>query len=362
MRKLLRFFIVPMIVLVTFASCKDDDQDEDKRNEEIFGAYFVNYGAYGSGGASVTKYNYETKELVNDYFKQQTGQELTSNIQYAYEYGDSIYMVGNSSDQLIVASNYFVQTKNGLSENLGNPRYCVAKDGKMYISCLGSNPDWYLMPDSYIAVMDIATRKITKTIAMAGGPEGLAIANGNLYVALNYKNSIGVISLSDYSVSYIETPAVSSYFLVDKNENLYVSLVSTYSYPSEDSGLGYINTKTNTLENKFLLNGISASYASIMSANVDFTKIYVLATSYDANWNLVGSAYTFDVATSTYSVFAENLSGVNGLVCNPDDNNVYIFGGESVSEDGYFSIYNEDGTFVQSLTCGISPYWVLFLD
>lgn len=362
MKKLLRFLFVPMIVFAAFTACDNDDEPEEEKASETFGAYFINYGNFNGGLSSVTKYNYETKELVNDYYKQQNGQELVSNIQYAYLYNDSVYMIGNSSDQLIETSKYFVQTKNGISEGLANPRFCVALGSKLYISCWGENPDYVTMPGSYIAVMDIKTGKIENRIAMPGGTEGMAIVDDKLYVAMNYQPYLGILSLSDYSTSYVKMPAVSSYFLKDQENNLYVSLVSTYSCPSETTGLGYFNTSKNKLEDVYLLNGMSSNYSSVITANSNFSKIYALTTIYGEDWSVTSEVYTFDVATKTFSQFASNLVGPMGLACNPDNNDLYIFGGESVIEDGYFSIYNEDGHWAETCTCGNSPYWVLFMD
>ena len=51
---------------VLFTACSDDDDnnvepeviEEPEISEDISGAYFFNYGSYGNGGASVTRYDY----------------------------------------------------------------------------------------------------------------------------------------------------------------------------------------------------------------------------------------------------------------------------------------------------------------
>ncbi len=328
-------------------------------------AYVFNYGSYGKGGASISRFNLETEEVANKFYQKQNsdlGLELVSNIQYAYQYDGHYYLMANSSDKVIVVNDQFEQTVDGISDQIAKPRYCVADGNYLYISCWGQNPDWSEMPDTYIAKMNLETNNIEETIDLPGGPEGLAIANGNLYVALNYKNSVAVISLSDHAVSYIPTPAVTSYFLKDGSDNLYVSLVSTYSDPSDDPGLGYINTSTNSLEETYHLEGMSSNYSSVISANSDFSKIYALSTGYDENSNIVGSAQVLDVTTGIFAPFVDGLSGVNGLTVNPENDNVYIFGGSSSSEAGSVLIYNVAGSLADEFTCGISPYWISFLD
>ena len=129
-----------------------------------------------------------------------------------------------------------------------------------------------------------------------------------------------------------------------------------------ETGLGYVNTKTNKLEETFNLDGISSDYGSIISANSDFSKIYVLASAYDEKWNLSGSISSFDVTTGTFAEFVGGISGPKGVSVNPTDNKVYIFSAESVVEGGSMKIYTEAGTLEKEYATGISPFMTLFLE
>jgi len=334
-------------------------------------AYVFNYGSWGNGLATIDRYNYETGSVTNKYFQSQNSDlslELTSNIQSAVSYNGNFYLMANESDGVIVLDDQLVQTVDAVtSDNIVTPRNAAGSGDYLYISCWGTNPDYSEMAGSYIAILNLTNNEVEGTIAVPGGPEGLAVANGNLYAALNYRDSVAVIDLSDNSVSYIETPAVTSYFLKDESDNLYVSLVSTYSDYSTSPGLGYINTSSNELEQSYYLDGISSNYSSIMSANSDFSTIYVLASAWveqeDGSWENQGAIQKFDVASGTFSSFIEGLSGVNGVKVNPnDDAEIYVFGGSSSSEGGFFDVYNTSGVLQSEFTSGISPYWTLIPD
>lgn len=321
-------------------------------------AYVINYGNYESGGASITRFNLETEEATNKFYqKQNDDQELVSNIQYACQYDGNYYLMGNASDEVIIVNDQFEQTVDGISDQIIKPRYCIANGDYLYISCWGGDI-WTDESTSYIAKLNLTNNEVESTISLPGGPEGLAIANGNLYAALNYDTYVAVISLDDETISYIETPAVTSYFLKDSNGNLYVTLLNTYSDNSENPGLGYINTSNNTLEETFYLDGMSSNYASVISPNSDFSKIYVLVSEYGAP----SSIHVFDVASGTYSDFINNIDGGIGVTVNPENNNIYVFGGASVTDGGSVTVYNEEGTELNSFPCGISPYWISFLD
>lgn len=334
-------------------------------------AYVFNYGSWGNGLASIDRYNYETGSITNKYYQSQNSDlslELTSNIQSALQYNGNFYLMVNESDGVIVLDDQLEQTVDAItSDNIVTPRNAAASGDYLYISCWGENPDYSEMANTYIAIVDVNSNEVEGTIAVPGGPEGLAVANGNLYAALNYRDSVAVISLTDNSVSYIETPAVTSYFIKDASDNLYVSLVSTYSDYSTSPGLGYINTSSNTLVQSYYLDGISSNYSSIMSANSDFSSIYVLASAWveqeDGSWENQGAIQKFDVASGSFTTIIEGLTGVNGVKVNPkDDSEIYVFGGTSSSEGGFFDVYNESGSLQSELTAGISPYWTLVLD
>ena len=365
MKKFLSYFAVLFFALTMLSSCDKNDESDPYPSEQVKGCYIVNYGNYEKGGASISKYDYTTGTMTNNYYKtQNNGLELLSNIQYIYKYNDQIFMTGNAPDQLITVDPLFVQAKNGVTDQIAKPRACVASGNYLYISCLGTSPDWSAMPNTYLAKYNIKTRTVEKKISLPGGPEGLEIANGKLYAALNYKKAVAVINLSTEAITYIETPAVTSYFVKDKTGNLYVSMVNSYATPSQTTGLGYINTSSDKLETTYPLANVSTEYASIMTANSDYSKLYVITSQYDANWNLSGAVSVFDVASKTFSSksLISSISGLKGITINPKDGNLYLFIGESVTGAGLMKIYKPTGEFVKQESVGASPAMAIFLD
>lgn len=182
-------------------------------------------------------------------------------------------------------------------------------------------------------------------------------------MALNFKKQIAVIDLSTEAITYIEAPAVSSYFLKDNSGNLYVSLISSYSTPATKTGLGYINTTTNQLS-VYELENVSTEYASIMSFNKDKSKIYIAAASYDENWVIVGGIQTFNISSKTFDATSliSGISGLKGLSVNPVDGNIYVFVSPSTTINGEMEIYSETGTPLAKKAVGASPTMALFQD
>lgn len=350
-----KFLAMLAIAATLLASCSSSDSDNDPGEGTC---YVVNYGGYTGDKSSISVYDKESDILTNNHYETVNTVPMISNVQYAYNHDGNVYMMGNNADQIFwVDSKSWKQTANGIEADIIKPRYCVAEGNYLYVSCWGGDI-WADITLSYIAKIDLDTKKVVKKIALEGGPEGLAVVNGKLYAALNYKKSIAVIDLDTEDISYIETQAVSSYFVKDNKNNLYASQVSSYSTPSTETGLAYINTTTNEYE-LYKLDGISTSYVNIMSANNDFSKLYVMTSAYDANYNISGAIAVFDTETKSFAAknLVEGVSGINGVGFY--DNKVCVFTSPSTTANGKFVTYDTEGTLIKEYETGISPMMLL---
>jgi hypothetical protein len=360
------YFLVLFFSAAVLTACNNEEVPENPfPSELVIGCYIVNSGVYGQGGASISKFDYETSEITNFYYQAQNGgNELLPFMQYANAFNDSVFLIGNAPDQIITLNPLFRQTRNGLTGVLENPRYFVGDGDYLYISCWGTDPDWADMPGSYIAKYNITTNSVEKTFAMPGGPEGLIISNGKLYAALNYVNQLGVLDLTSETVSTITTPAVSSYFLKDKDGNLYFTMLSTYADFSEETGIGFINTTTDQVEAIYTLENVSTGYGSMMQADKSFTKIYLITSTFDENWNVSGEVAVFDVASKMFSEkpVISDIPGISGLIVNPVNNDIYVFSAESATSAGNMKVYSSDGTFKNDYGVGSFPTGAFFLE
>ncbi len=339
------------------SSCSEDNPQPEPTEPAV--SYIVNYGDYAGAKSTITAFDKETGTVTNNYYENVNGVTLVSNIQHAFSYNGNIYLLGNNPDELIwVDGETFQQSDNGVSSDIVKPRFGVASGNYLYISCWGGDI-WADESVSYIAKYNIGGKTVEEKIALPGGPEGMAVAHNKLYAALNYKDSVAVIDLGTEEISYIETPAVTSYFVKDKSDNLYVSLVSTYSDYSENTGLGYINTVSDELETTYPLEGVSTSYVNILAPDFNFEKLYVLTSAYDADWNLNGAIAVFDVASKSFDsgFLAQDISGANGIATYNDQ--VFSFISESVTANGSVKIYQPDGTFVREFETGKAPFLLL---
>jgi uncharacterized protein YpmB len=350
-----------LALVACFASCKKDEVVP----EIYYGSnYIINYGSYSGDKGEISVLNVKDTSVSNSYYKSINDVDLVSNIQYAYNTNGKIYFMGNNADQVFyVDEKTFEQTANGISgTDLIKPRYCVATDNMMFVSCWGGDV-WDDPNLSFITCIDLNTNTVVDKISLPGGPEGLAISNGKLYAALNYEKKIAVINLSNKAISYINAPAVSSYFVKDKNNNLYVSLVSTYSTTADQEGIGYINTQTDAMT-VYELSGVSTSYVNILGLNKDQSKLYVMTSAYDINWDLSGAISVFDTQSKTFSStkLVSGITGLNGFSVNQQNDDIYYFVSESSTANGKMVAIKSDGTLMKEFETGISPFMMLTVN
>ncbi len=359
MKKLLFIF---MAMAIVFTSCEDDDNISSNPSYvvEASDAFVVNYGSYSSTVGSISGFDTDNSKMYSYVFESVNGPAMNGKPQYAYKYNDKIYFMGNNADEIFyVNSSTLEQTKNGVTSDIVKPRFCVGSGNYLYISCYGGNV-WNDASLGYIAKYNIKSNTVESTIAIAGGPEGLEIVNDKLYVALNYAPQIAVVDLNTEDISYITTPSVTSYFLKDASDNLYVSLLSTYSDPSAVTGLGYINTTTKELESTYALSNVSTNYTSIMTFNADKSKIYVAAGAYGESGNI----FAFDTATKTFNTnpYISSIDGLNAVSVNPYTNELYVLISNSTTTTGKLVVYDENGDYQSEYQTGIAPAWILYKD
>ncbi len=357
MKNKFKILLITVVTTGIFISCNNDDFNPVATEPAV--SYIINYGSYSGDKSTVTSFSKETLVAITDYYKNANGVAMVSNVQHAFNFNNKIYFLGNSADQVFwVDAVTFKQTGNAITKDIVKPRFGVGFGNYLFVSCWGGDI-WADENTSYIAKINLTTKTVEKKIHLAGGPEGLAIARDKLYAALNYKDSVAVIDLKSEAVSYIQTPAVTSYFVEDRNDNLYVSLVSTFSDYSEKTGIGFINTATNKLDAIYDLAGVSTSYVNILAPNNDFSKLYVMTSAYDANWNLTGAVATFDVASKTFEPkkFVDGIAGLNGIAYYND--NVFCFVAETVTGNGKTKTYAADGKYLNDFETGIAPFMLL---
>lgn len=319
-------------------------------------SYIVNYGSYSGDKSTITAYDKYADDVVPQYYKMVNSVDMVSNVQYAYKYEGNVYFMNNNADGVSwVDGKSFEQTSNALTDDFIKPRYCIGYGDYLYISCYGGDV-WTDTSLGYIAKLNLNTKSVEK-IDLPGGPEGLEIVDGKLYVALRYGKQIAAINLDTNEVTVFDVAGQPVFFEKDPQNNLYVVITRNWDDYDTQTGVGYFNTQTNTLETTYPLDGIGNTYDNVIDANSDFTKIYVsYTTSTDyTTWIPTGSIGVFDVAGKQFESanLVDDIVGINGVQVL--DENIISYTSPSTTSNGKAIVYSKEGQKISEHEAGISP-------
>jgi len=199
MKKHVLTFAVMVMGTTLFTACNNDDDEQHGTFPVAVsnGIFMVCSGnSSQSIDGSLSYYNYVTQAGTVDVFKDNNGRSLGQTPNDALCYGEKLYIVVSGEHKVFVANakTMKVQHTIDMTELMGeedgvNPRRIAADNGNIYVSTYGG----------YVAAIDTVDFELQKKYKAGSYPEGIAVANGYLYVAnSDYGNgnaSISIINL-----------------------------------------------------------------------------------------------------------------------------------------------------------------------
>ena len=347
--KNLSFGVISLLFL--FSSCTND---EDFPPLEIpLGAYdngvlILNQGGFGNGNASVSYLSNDLSTFQNNIFSVVNPSiTLGDTAQDIGFYLNNAYIVVNGSNKIEVVNRFTMKHVTTIDSGLNNPRYIVFSRGKGYVTNWGNGSSNF---DDYVAVINLNTNTVSETIAIAEGPERMAVANDKIYVAhaggFGFGNSVSVIDAIDYSVTSITVGDVPNSLEVN-NGTLFVLCGGKPSWTGSETGgkLSKINLTNNSV------------------SSIDFS-----ATSHPSNIEIDGSSMYYTIDSDVYkttisattlpsaSLFSTTTQGVYGIYSFAVKNDkIYVGDAADYSSDGKVHIYSTSGVLKTTKTVGVIP-------
>ncbi len=339
--------------LFIFSSCsKDDDTPSGIYSN---GAFIINEGNFGHSNASVSFFNFSTDSITNQIFYKANGRDLGDVLNSMAIYNGKAYMVLNNSHKVEIANaSDFKQA--GVIENLESPRYIAFSGNKAYISMWKD-----AVSQGAIAVADLSTNAIIKTITVGTGPEGMLVVNSQLWVAncggYVSDSTIMVIDLSKDTVIKTIVVGVNPQQLVtDKNGNIWVlcSGSADWQDSSNDkpSKLVKIKPSDYTIEKTFEIGkNVHPQYLAISN---DKNSLY-----YGAGYGYNGICkFNIDASSLPTQSFIEGY--FYGFSVNPKNGEVYVFDAKDYKSNGEMTRYDKDGKKIKTYTVGLIPKFAIF--
>lgn len=338
MKKLFTAALLLAAALI-FTSC-EKDKDNSPSYDLSKGLIIVNEG---SDFGSISHYNPTTDAVTNNIFKTINNREVGKYLQSVCANGDYVYLVVGGSAKVEVINKYTSKEVATIS-GIGTPRYMVTNGTTGYVSA------W---DNKEVTVLDLNTNKVTGSIKVGKGPEGLLIYNGKLYVAnsggFETDNTISVIDLKSNTV--VKTITVENNpktLVLDKNNNIW-AVCAGYT---TKGALCKINPSTYDVT-KIDIEGFNPDRIQI---NSTMDRIY-----YGASMGASG-IFQMDITATTAPAKPFIVGDFYGFAINPSNEEIMAMVGPYKDISNHKMIrYNVKGEKIKEYPAGIFPNGGLFI-
>jgi YVTN family beta-propeller protein len=350
--KFQRALLALTIVSGFLYSCSEDETVDVIINNSVKKAFITNEGNWGSKNGSISIFESDSNRVTNYIF------ESANPGMYA---GDVIMNLGLTKSKAYIVSNTNEVVK---VVNLSNFKQ-IAEAKVAY-------PRYFLLIDSFSAyissgklkgslkLLNLSTNTFTDSIVVGNGPEQMVKVDNTIYVA----NSGGWLTDSTVMVVDIQTKKITKSITVgeaplrvvtDANNDVWVLCIGNWAADfssRKKSQLVKINHVTKTVEKTFIISEKTNGFRSNpLAISADKKTIYYNGTT---------DVYAFSI-TGTELPKAPFLttSELNGISVDPENGDIYCFSGDYTSA-GKMKIFDKSGVFKAEYTVGIAPNGAVF--
>ncbi|MCL2435775.1 MAG: YncE family protein [Lentimicrobiaceae bacterium] len=289
LHRLIKSAFICFICVICVLSCRKEieipfPEEEPITNPEftsIQGFYLLNEGNMGNNKSTLDYFDYEKGTYTRNIYADanpSVPKELGDVGNDLAIYGSKLYAVINRSNKIEVMD---AQTAKRIGQiEIPNGRYIKFHSGFAYVTSYAgpvqSNPNHQQI--GYVAKIDTASLQIVDQCLVGFQPDGLAIANGKIYVANsggylspNYENTVSVIEVASFKETKRITVAANlNRVCADKHGNIWVNTRGDYYQTS--SKLYCMDSKTDQLIDS----------VNIVASNfyLDDDKLYVIGVKW----------------------------------------------------------------------------------
>lgn len=318
-----------LMIAILLVSCQDDKVELVER--DYSNGVLISGEGSGAGTGSISYISKDQSSKFQFIYLSANGVELGTFLQsMAFSEDNAFVIVDNANTITVVDKATFIKVGE-ITTNLTTPRYMAVVGDKGYVTNWG-NPN--SETDDFIAVVDLTTYTVSKTIAVGNGPEQIIEKDGKLYVshkgAYSYNNIVSVIDIATDIVTEITVEDNPDELFFNDNGDLVVLSEGRTIYNADWSvggntigAIQTIDVSSNMVTTS--LEFEEGEHPSLMAFSEENIYYYLSGKVYKIASNATALA-TEEVVSqflSGMSVANDELHGVNGNYSEQSD--YYVF-------------------------------------
>ncbi|WP_252735951.1 YncE family protein [Zobellia sp. B3R18] len=335
-------------------SCSDDDDEvimEEVKGDYQNGILISNEGPFNNGTGTVTYISNDSLLVKETIFKAENNEDLGNIVQSIAFDEDMAYIVVNNSHKIHVVNRYTFKSEAIIEDGLLNPRYFTVANGKGYVTNWGDTAD---ETDDYVAIIDLESNVVSKSIPTELGPEAITSNEDFVYVAhqgaFGQNNKVSIIDVSTDVVSTTLTVGdFPNSMQWDNAGNLWVLSSGAPAYTGEETNgtLAKINTSDNTLAQ--ILDFETTEHPGDLS--VENNTLY---------FGMSNAVYSFDSGSEALPTEA-HITNVSFYSMTVNDGKLYGTDAKDYASKGDLYIYDlSTKELISTIAVGIIPGGIYF--
>lgn len=337
-----------------------NQSDPAPKGDYVNGVFVSNEGNFSQNNGAISFFPREKSTADADIFATANGTALKGGVQdFASANGKGIILVDNSAagqDKVEFVDSYTFKSEGSIgAPDIENPREVVIAGNKAYVSCWGTNAD-YMYTTGYVAVIDMVSKKVTKKINVADGPENMVYSAGKLFVgstSWGNGNKLTVINTAtEEAGSPIATQGAANPIGIDANGKLWMNA---------GNKVIRINPETSVTEATLTMSTESFKTPGHFTMSSDLRTIFFVLSWFDSNNAEHGATYKFGINDAQIAMTTPLIPRVfSGLAVDPSQGLLYAAVTPSYAQAGYAVRYRTDGSVVDSVKVGVAPTGFFF--
>lgn len=352
LRSVLSVLITLLILLML--SCTKDENNAVK-GKFSNGMFVVNEGPFQTGTGTITFFNSDSNYVKQNIFELVNNRPLGNIAQSMTIFDGKGYIVVNNASKVEVVDIASFKSIATIT-NLSNPANFIGiSQTKGYIT------DWI----GHVAIVDLSSNSITKTIPTGIGPDAMLKAGKYIYVAntggFGIDSTITVIDFTTDKVAKTITVAVAPTGMVaDGNGRIWVLCKGKgfMGWPQSDDTPGSImRIDPNSLEVDLTYTfPASSDHPDKLVINKQKSKLFFLH-----NYGV----YAYNIALTSSSSVPVLVKNRNFYSLGYDNKSGYLFAGDAgdyISDGKVFRLNADNGSIIDSIAAGISPRAFSFFE